>query len=318
MAEKLLTKVTSLLGTLRETTVLPLECDGVKLFAKIEGHNPVGSLKDRPALWILHQAIKRGEIHDKTVLIESSSGNFAVALAFYARQLGLEFIPVIDPNTTEAYESLLRRLCPSVVKVTEPDDMGGYLKARLQKLRELRESIHDSYWTNQYGNMDAVGAHYRFTGEEICSAFSELHYVFVGVSTGATIAGISRRVKEAFPNARIIAVDAQGSVIFGGAPGPRHIAGIGASVRSKLVDEAKIDDVVLVSEVETVRACRELLTRHGLLVGGSSGSCYAAVKKLLPRMRSTSRPSVLFVCADRGISYADTIFNDAWTSRLGA
>ncbi len=302
--------------TLRPTPHLPLAMPGMNLFAKLEYMNPVGSIKDRPAFWILKRAAERGEICEQTTVIESSSGNFASALAAYTRLIGLKFIPVIDPNISGSYESVLRRLCPEVVKVEERDDTGGFLKTRLQTVQHLCATIPNAYWTNQYGNPDAVDAHYRLTAGEICAEFDSLDYVFIGVSTAGTIAGVSRRLKERYPNVRIIAVDARGSVIFGDTPRKRHIPGIGASIVPPLVSRALIDDVVLVSERETAAACRELLAKHGLFVGGSSGSAYAAIKRYAPRMSGERRPTVLFLCADRGTAYLDTVFDPAWTTRL--
>src|SRR5262245_16080861 len=130
-APSLTTRLERLRGILRPTPHVPLAMEGVRLFAKLEYANPVGSLKDRPAYWILKRAAERGEITDGTTVIESSSGNFAAALAAYTRLAGLAFIPVIDPNISSAYESFLRRLCPVVVKVMERDDTGGFLKTRL-------------------------------------------------------------------------------------------------------------------------------------------------------------------------------------------
>src|SRR3989449_1063133 len=179
-------------------------------------------------------------------------------------------------------------------------------------------SIKDrpAYWTNQYGNPDAMEAHYELTATEICADFDSLDYVFLGVSTAGTIAGMSRRLKEQYPDIRIIAVDTEGSVIFGGAPRKRHIPGIGSSIVPQLLSHAKIDDVVLISERETVQACRELLTTHGLFVGGSSGTAFAAIKRYAARMPAYTHPTVLFLCADRGTPYLDTVFDSTWATRL--
>jgi len=304
---------------LRETPVVPLRMEGIELFAKLEYCNAFGSVKDRPAFWILKSAVESGEVTMGSTIVESSSGNFASALASYCQLLGLRFIAVIDPNIAPGNESFLRRACDEVVKVEERDDKGGFLKTRLNKVKELCAAIPGAYWTNQYGNPKAMEAHYLLTGEEMCRRFSELDYVFVGVSTGGTISGVSHRVKERFPSARVIAVDAEGSVIFGGEPKKRHIPGIGATTVPELLKQARIDDVVLVPEMEAVQACRELLFDHGLFVGGSSGSAYAAVKRYLPKMRSLSRPpKVLFLCADRGSAYLDTVFNPEWATRLAS
>ena len=310
-------RINLLQRSLRETPVVELVEEGIRLFAKLEHSNPFGSLKDRPALWLLKTAVEAGLVTEETTLVESSSGNFANAMASYCRLLGLKFVPVIDPNIAGANEAYLRRMCDTVVKVEERDDTGGFLKTRLNKVQELRNTLGDVYWPNQYGNPLVAEAHYRFTGEELCRAFKQVDYVFVGVSTGGTIAGVSRRVKEQFPSAKVIAVDAEGSVIFGGPPKKRYIPGIGASVRAELVDQAIIDGVVNVPEIATARACRELLFKHGLLVGGSSGSCYAAVKQYLPTIRSAmTPPTVVFLCADKGGAYLDTVYDAKWCARL--
>ena len=315
----LLARLVQLRRILRPTPHVPLAVEGMRLFAKLEYVNPVGSIKDRPAYWILRRAAERGEIDDETTVIESSSGNFALALAAYTRLVGLQFIPVIDPNISGAYESSLRRLCSTVEKVEARDDTGGFLKTRLERVKLLCETTPHSFWPNQYGNPDAMEAHYELTGGEICDDFDSLDYVFIGVSTGGTIAGVSRRLKERYPNVQVIAADARGSVIFGDAPRKRHIPGVGSSIVPPLVSQAEIDDVVLISERETVAACRELLTTHGLFVGGSSGTAFAAVKKCAAKMgwgRAKRPPTVLFLCADRGTPYLDTVYDADWASRL--
>ena len=150
---------------------------------------------------------------------------------------------MIDPNITGSYENFLRRTCAQVVKVEERDDTGGFLKTRLAKVEELCRTLPHAFWTNQYGNPDNTDAHYNTTGLEICNAFEgkSLDYVFLGVSSGGTISGVSKRVKQHFPNAKIIAVDAVGSVIFGGPPKKRYIPGIGSSIVPPLVSKAMID-----------------------------------------------------------------------------
>jgi 2,3-diaminopropionate biosynthesis protein SbnA len=315
-ASSLATRLAVLRNTLRPTPHVPVAVKGMDLFAKLEYVNPVGSIKDRAAYWILKRAAERGEIDDETTVIESSSGNFAAALATFTHLVGLRFIPVIDPNISGAYESFLRRICPTVVKVEDRDDTGGFLKTRLQKVKELCDTIPNAYWPNQYGNPDAMEAHYKLTAAEICADFASLDYVFIGVSTAGTIAGVSRRLKEHYPAIRVIAVDTEGSAIFGGAPRKRHIPGIGSSIVPPLLSQAQIDDVVLISERETVVACRELLATHGLFVGGSSGTAFAAITRYAARMPASSHPTVLFLCPDRGTPYLDTVFDPAWATRL--
>src|SRR2546429_5600493 len=250
-ASRLVTRLKQLGKTLRPTPHVPWGGEARILSPRLEYVNPVGRIKARPAYWILKRAAERGEICDETTVIESSSGNFASALAAFTRLVGLRFIPVIDPNISSTYESFLRRTCSRVVKVEDRDDTGGFLKTRLQMVEHLCDTIPNAYWTNQYGNPDAVEAHYELTAGEICADFASLDYVFIGVSTGGTIAGLSRRLKERYPKVRIIAVDTQGSVIFGDTPSKRHIPGVGSSFTPPWQSHARIEDVVLLPERET-------------------------------------------------------------------
>src|SRR5438552_10371764 len=126
-ASRLATRLERLRNTLRPTPHVPLAMKGMDLFAKLEYVNPVGSIKDRAAYWILTRAAERGEIREETTVIESSSGNFAAALAAYTHLVGLRFIPVIDPNISGTYESFLRRLCHMVVKVEDCDVTSRYM-----------------------------------------------------------------------------------------------------------------------------------------------------------------------------------------------
>ena len=315
-ASVLVTRLLELRKTLRPTPNVQLAVKGLNLFAKLEFVNPMGSVKDRSAYWILKRAAERGEICENTTVIESSSGNFATALAAFTRLVDLRFIPVIDPNISATYESFLRRVCPTVVKVEERDDTGGFLKTRLEMVKRLCATTPDAYWPNQYANLDAVEAHYELTAAEICADFGSLDYVFLGVGTAGTIAGVSRRLKERYPKIRVVAVDSEGSVIFGRTPRKRHIPGVGSSIVPPLLSQAWIDDVVLIPERETAEACRELLTKHGLFVGGSSGTAFAAVKRYAASMAGPRHPTMLFLCPDRGAPYLDTVFDPTWIKRL--
>src|SRR5256714_8690417 len=202
----LVTRLEQLGKTLRPTPHVPLAMEHMNLFAKLEYVNPVGSIKDRPAYWLLKRAAERRELGDETTVIESSSGTFASALAAFTRLIGLRFIPVIDPNISSTYESFLRRTCSTVVKVEDRDDTGGFLKTRLQMVKHLCDTTPNAYWTNQYGNLDAMEAHYELTAGEICADFDSLDFVFIGVSTAGTNAGGSRRLHGGPPTTTLVAV----------------------------------------------------------------------------------------------------------------
>ncbi|MFJ9472259.1 2,3-diaminopropionate biosynthesis protein SbnA [Streptomyces caniferus] len=304
---------------LTETPLIPLADEQCDIVTKLEFCNPAGSTKDRSALWILEQAIGRGEITPDTTVVESSSGNFALALAFYCRMLGIPFVPVIDPNCNEVTEAQLRLLCQRVEKVSVRDGAGSYLKTRLSRVQELLVALDSAYWPNQYANPDARDAHYRFTAGELITQAGPLDYLFVGVGTGGTIAGLSHRVKETYPACVIVAVDTEGSVIFGGPPKKRRIPGIGSSIVPPLCEQALIDQVEIVSEVRAVEACADLVAKYGLYAGGSTGSAYAAVQDHFVRHRpGAHRPRVAFLAADRGHAYAQTVYDPAWVEQLRA
>jgi cysteine synthase len=132
--QELLDRLILAQGIVRETPVIRLRHRKLELYAKLEFMNGVGSIKDRPALWILKRAIERGDVRHNTTIIESSSGNFACALATFCRILKLKFIPVVDPLIPPFYEAYLRAHCDTVAKVEENDDSGSYLKTRLRKV----------------------------------------------------------------------------------------------------------------------------------------------------------------------------------------
>jgi 2,3-diaminopropionate biosynthesis protein SbnA len=299
------------------TPVVRLAHDRVDLFAKLEFANPNGSVKDRSAFYILEHAIKSGELTPGSTVVESSSGNFAISLASFCRALHIDFVPVIDPNTNRSTERLLDLACRHVERVTERDTQGGYLRNRLVAVQRLLAMLDDGYWPDQYGNRHAADAHDEMTGAELCQVFDRIDYVFVGVGTGATIAGLSRRLKRAMPRIRVVAVDAVGSVSFGSEPGRRHIPGIGSSIRPPLLEQAQIDDVVMVPEADTVRACHRLVTQHGVFAGGSSGSVYAAIDRYFEGYHGRP-PVVVFLCADRGTAYADTVYRSGWLTAANA
>lgn len=297
------------------TPLVPVNDNNVDLHAKLEFCNPTGSSKDRAAFWILKRAVERGEITPSTTVVESSSGNFAISMSSFCRALGISFVPVIDPNCNVATERYLRASCDRVEKVTERDSSGGFLLSRLARVQELQAALPGSYWPNQYANADAAEAHFLLTGGEIAGTLDSLDYVFVGVSTGGTVAGLSQRLKKEFPQVKVIAVDTEGSVIFGRKPRARKLPGLGSSIVPPLVASAEIDDVVIVSEHEAVRGCRALLHRSGLFVGGSTGSTYAAIQRYFAgRGNSAARPSALFLCADRGTAYTETVYNNTWVA----
>ena len=296
-----------------DTPLRKMKVPGVNLFAKLEYNNFSGSIKDRAALNILANAARSGELHEGSFVVESSSGNFAVALMSICNLLGLKFIAVIDPNINSAYEELLRISC-EVVKETELDHSGGYLLNRIRKVKEICASDANAYWPNQYSNPQNYLSYYNGLGKEICASFEQLDYLFIAVSSCGTITGTSKRIKEQFPHIKVIAVDVEGSVIFSNEPAKRFVSGIGASKVPDILKEAHVDEVFHVSHLELIQGCRELLSEQSVFAGASSGACYYAVKNHFKA--ASGSENALFICPDKGYPYLNTIYNDQWVSEM--
>jgi cysteine synthase A len=287
---------------------------GLEVIAKLEFLNPGGSVKDRPARYIIEQGIQEGTIRPGTHLIESTSGNLGIALAMIAKVYGLTFTCVVDPKISPTNLRIIEQLGSRIEMVKEPDDQGGYLKNRIRRVRELMEQIPNSVWINQYANQRNWQSHYYGEGNEIIAALdTAIDCLVIGVSTSGTILGLTRRLRESFPHLQVIAVDAAGSVIFGSPPGPRELPGIGASRPPELLCRDEIDKVIWVTDGESAQGCRDLVAHEGIFAGGSSGSVVAAVRKLLPSLPSPCRILTLF--PDRGDRYLDSVYDDEWMRR---
>jgi cysteine synthase A len=288
---------------------------GLYVIAKLELFNPGGSVKDRPARFIVEQGLRDGSIRPGTHLIESTSGNLGIALAMIAKIHGLKFTCVVDPKISPTNLRIIKLLGARIEMVDEADDQGGYLNNRIKRVRALLDEIPNSMWVNQYANEHNWRAHYQGEGEEIITELDgPIDCLVVGVSTSGTILGLARRLRRAFPNLRVVAVDALGSVIFGTAPRARELPGIGASRPPELLRPEEIDEVIHVSDWESVQGCHTLLAKEGIFAGGSSGSVVAAMQRLLPSFPRPYRVLTLF--ADRGDRYLDMVYDETWVAGL--
>jgi N-(2-amino-2-carboxyethyl)-L-glutamate synthase len=285
------------------------------VYAKLEGLNPGGSVKDRTAYNVIAKAIEAGEIRADTVVIESTSGNMGVGLAQVCAYLGLRFIAVVDPKTTAQNISILRAYGATLECVTEPHPKTGeYLQSRLDRVSQLCATIRNSYWPNQHANRSNPETHYSTTFPEIASLLGDkIDYLFCATSTCGTILGCAQYVRQQGLGTKVIAVDAIGSVIFGGVNGKRLIPGHGAAVVPALLEPGLVDQCVHVSDLDCVVGCRRLVRREAILVGGSSGGVFMAleqVKESLPR-----GSTCVLIFADRGERYLDTIYSDEWVEQ---
>jgi cysteine synthase A len=288
---------------------------GFRVFAKLEGFNPGGSIKDRPAVAILQEGMRSGAIQPDTVIVESSSGNMGVGLAQACRYYGLRFICVVDSKTAAQNLRVLRAYGAEVECVTEPDPVTGeLLQARLSRVQQLLEEVDNAFWPNQYANSSNPDSHYRTTMRELATALGgQLDFLFVATSTCGTIRGCGEYIRDHGLRTRVIAVDAVGSLIFSERKARRMIPGLGAGIKPPLCDLSLIDECVHVNDFDCVVGCRRMVAREAVLVGGSSGGVLSAVEKLRDRIPAEATCAVIL--PDRGERYLDTIFCDEWIHR---
>jgi len=287
------------------------------VFLKLEGFNVTGSIKIKTAIGLIDDLERRGVSHPgETVIVESSSGNLGLALSLVCAIKGYKFICVTDPNANRSTKKGMELYGASVVEVKDRDPAGGFLGSRLEKIQQILQSEPKAIWVNQYANIANKNVHAEHTANEIAREFDKVDWVFVGAGTTGTLAGISERLRQVFPAVKVIAVEPVGSVTFGGAPAKRNIPGIGTSVRPKLADLANPDNVVAVSEEETIEACLSFVRDYHLLVGGSTGTVLAAVQRLAPEFMRGDM--IVAISPDLGEKYLDTVYDPAWVEAVVA
>jgi cysteine synthase A len=307
-----------ILSTIGDTPLVQLDrllpSAGFRVYAKLESFNPGGRIKDRPALVILEEALRSGEIGPGTVVVESSSGNMGIGLAQACGYHGLRFICVVDPKTSAQNLRVLRAYGAEVDLVSEPDPVSGeLLQARLNRVQALVQEIDGAFWPNQYANLHNSGSHYRMTMREVATALAgKVDVLFVATSTCGTIRGCAEYARDHGLATRVIAVDALGSLIFSNQRAKRMIPGLGAGMRPPLCEPALIDDIVLVNDLECVVGCRRLVARESILAGGSSGAVVAALERLQDTIPQGANCVLIF--PDRGERYLETIYDDGWVS----
>ncbi|GAB3011192.1 2,3-diaminopropionate biosynthesis protein SbnA [Cyclobacterium sediminis] len=303
-----------IVATIGETPLVRLDklfpSSGASFYGKLEAANPSGSLKDRTSIFMLKRALEEGEIKKGDTIIESSSGNMALGLAQACIHYGLKLIVVVDPNLNAHTEKLLKAYGARLEYVKEPTKKGSFLAARLDRVQELLQDIPNSFWTNQYGNPNNPLAHHKTIEEILRDLGGAVDYLFVSTSTCGTLMGYANYIAENNPSTKIIAVDAIGSVLFGGKAAPRLIPGHGAGVQSQFIDKKKFEGHIKVSDLDCVEGCWSLLKKEGVLCGGSTGGVIAAINRYIKYIPKDS--NCVFLLADRGERYLDTIYNKDW------
>ena len=287
------------------------------VYAKLEFLNPMGSVKDRIAKYMIEKAEKEGKLHEGQIIIENSSGNTALGLALVAIQKGYRLKVVVrDSISPEKINQLVSlgvdvQTVDATLPPSSPDSYNNITPRIVQE-------TPDCYFPDQHNNQDNNEAHYKTLGPEIWEQMEgRIDYFVAGMGTGGTIGGVGQYLKEKDKNIKIIAVDPEGSVFYdyyhtGRVPKSSRylIEGLGDEFLIGCADFSNIDDVYRVTDREAFYWARELVQREGIMAGGSSGAALWAVIKLAKSLDSPSR--IVTVLPDSASRYLSTIFNDQW------
>ena len=303
---KIAKKLTDLIGN---TPLLQLENYKeenkleANLIAKLEYFNPLGSVKDRVANAMIETAIKEGKINKDTVIIEPTSGNTGIGLAFVTATKGLRLILTMPETMSIERRRIVSALGAEVVLTPGVEGMKG----AIAKAEALKEEYGNAFIPQQFENEANPKIHFETTGPEIWRDTDGKVDIFVaGVGTGGTVTGIGKYIKSQNPNAKIVAVEpATSAVLSGHKPGPHKIQGIGAGFVPKVLDLDIVDEIIPVENEDAFNASRAVAKAEGLLVGISSGASIHAATELAKRPENKGK-NIVVLLPDTGERYLST------------
>lgn len=275
----------------------------VEIVAKVEYFNPGGSVKDRVALSMITDAEEKGLLKPGALIIEPTSGNTGVGLAWVASVKGYKLILTMPETMSLERRNLLKALGAQLVLTPGSEGMGGAIR----KAQEIQAATPGSLILQQFENPANPLAHERTTAEEIWQDTDGQIDIFVAsVGTGGTLTGTARGLKKKNPNIRIVAVEPAGSpVLSGGKAGPHKIQGIGAGFIPKILDTSLIDQIIPVTDEDAMRTSRELSASEGLLVGISSGAAAFAAREIA-KDEANQGKRIVVLLPDTGERYLST------------
>jgi cysteine synthase B len=295
------TVTTSLLDAVGHTPLVELTrlapTDRVRIYAKLEGQNPTGSIKDRVSRAMVDAAEERGELQPSRELLEPTSGNTGISLALVAKLRGYPLTCVVPENATPERLRLLELYGARVVLSPAAEGSNGAVRKALR----MAEADPAFVMLNQYGNDANPRAHYEGTGAEIAEALPHVDAFVAGLGTGGTLMGAGARLREAFPDVSVVAAEPlQGDLVYG-------LRSLADGYVPPVLDVEKLDRKLLVTNEESVAAVRELLEKEGIFAGVSSGAVVHVARRIAEEMEEGT---VVCVLADGGWKYLSADFWD--------
>ena len=302
------------------------EGGGAEVFAKIEFMNPMGSVKDRIARYMVENALADGRLRPGDVLVENSSGNTAMGLAMMATLHGLRCKMVVRQQTSAIKLDALRAMGVELILVDgtlPPEHPDSYN----QKAKQVAAETPGAFFPDQHNNRENNEAHYETTGPEIWKQMDgRIDYLVAGMGTGGTVSGVARYLKEQDPGVRVVAIDVEGSIFTeyfrsGEVVMPRNylLEGLGDEEVIGCPEFERIDEMLQVSDRDAFCAARHLARTEAILAGGSSGAALWGVRQVAARARDElGRPArIVTVLPDSGYRYLSSIYNDDWMEARG-
>ena len=288
-------------------------CGSHQISFSLESHNIAGSIKDKNAYYLIKKAESRGLLKPGGTIIESSSGNLGIAFAVIGKKLGYKVHIVIDQKTSLSMRQLLKLYGAQISEIFNKhcDYAGSMQKARMEYATNLQKQIPNSWYACQHLNPDTADAHYYMTAPNLETKMdANTDAIFIGVSTAGQLSGISKYLKQKRPKLKVIAVDIKGSGVFSPQRSAYKITGLGLSFTPPAFNWNSLDRAYQVSDELTISSCHYLSQNHGLFLGASTGTLYAAAQKWLREHRVSK--NICIISSDGGERYLDTIYNDQW------